>query len=166
MQRLARHIAVCRNDGGTVIVAHRNLTGVARHGYRETAGRIRGSVEHLCNGLAAHRTRIKRIQKGIRSIFDILDAVCSSCDHNGYHRLAKAGKLCNQFFLCCRDVNLCGVHSLAAVHRTAAGSLGCCTVCIEHSSAETGRRTADNSYDHIALCCKCQCFCFLVLVSL
>ena len=94
MQRLARHIAVCRNDGGPVIVAHRNLTGVARHGYRETAGRIRwfrrASLQRPCRPSDPDKTHTEGHSEAfsISSMQYALPAITTVTS-----RFAKAGKL-------------------------------------------------------------------------
>ena len=61
MQRLACHITVRRGNGSPIIVAYRDLSHVAWHRNRKTAGRIAASIEKLSNCPASHRSRVECI---------------------------------------------------------------------------------------------------------
>ena len=61
MQRLACHITVRRGNGSPIIVAYRDMSHVAWHRNRKTAGRIAASIEKLSNCPASHRSRVECI---------------------------------------------------------------------------------------------------------
>ena len=129
---------------------------MARKRGRQSAGRTAVSINHVCQGLSSHGSRIERIKHRIGSFFDLFDTVRSSRDQKHHQRFSQSGKLQDQLLLGSRDMTHGTVHPFSAVHGKTAALFGNRSVSIKDRPAETGRGTACCHHDDIALFRKFQ----------